>query len=117
LAKKAAEGWFAHIGKGGALGTYTITSACNAYVDHLISRGKESSAADAKTRFESYVLDDPQFANLELTKLPPAHIDAWRRRLRDRPVTSGKNKGKKRSESTLSRDMMLFQSGPQSCIW
>lgn len=110
LAKKAAEDWFAHIGKGGALGTYTITSACDAYVDHLISRGKESSAADAKARFESYVLDDAQFANLELTKLTPAHIEAWRRRLRDRPVTSGKNKGQKRSESTLNRDMTPFRA-------
>ncbi|QOQ84223.1 MULTISPECIES: tyrosine-type recombinase/integrase [Comamonas] len=105
LAKKAAEEWFAHIGKGGVIGTYTVASACDAYVDHLISRGKESSAADAKTRFASYVLDDSQFANVELTKLTPAHLEAWRRRLRDRPVTSGKNKGQKRSDSTLNRDM------------
>lgn len=94
-----------HIGKGGAIGSYTIKSACDSYVDHLVSRGKVSSANDAKTRFESYVLDDPMFASLELTKLTPAHVEAWRRRLRDRPVTSGKNKGGKRSESTLNRDM------------
>lgn len=110
LAKKAAEDWFVHIGKGGAIGSYTIKSACDSYVDHLVSRGKVSSANDAKARFESYVLDDQMFASLELTKLTPAHVEAWRRRLRDRPVTSGKNKGDKRSESTLNRDMTPFRA-------
>lgn len=110
LAKKAAEEWFTHIGKGGVIGSYTITSACESYVNHLINGGKESSAADAKKRFAKYVLDDPNFACLELTKLTPTHIEAWRRRHRDKPISNGKNKEKKRSESTLNRDMTPFRA-------
>jgi len=110
LAKKAAEEWFTHIGKGGVIGSYTIACACQAYVNCLINQGKESAAADAQKRFASYVLDDPHFANLELTKLSPTHVEAWRRRLKDKPVTSGKNKGHKRSQSTLNRDMTPFRA-------
>lgn len=109
-AKKAAEAWFEHLGKGGTTGGYTVKAACEAYLVHLRSEGKESSFRDAEARFDNYVLDDAKFANTDVSKLTPTIMEAWKARLRARPSLSGPNRGKPRSESTLNRDMTPFRA-------
>ena len=109
-AKRAAEAWFEHLGKGGTTGSYTIQAVCDAYLTHLRSDGKDASAKDAEARFANYVLDNLEFANTEVAKLTPLHVEAWKARLRARPSLSGPNRGKPRSASTLNRDMTPFRA-------
>jgi hypothetical protein len=51
-----------------------------------------------------------KLAAAELTKLTPAHLEAWRRSLRDPPTRSGGRRGEQRSDSTLNRDMTCFRA-------
>jgi len=122
-AVKLAIDWFDHIDKGGSTKSKTIAAVCQNYVDDQRSKKGDKPAFDAESRFKSYVLDDDRFAKLELTKLTPAHIDSWRKRLANRPVKQG-TRGKKRkadgyaldklkklrTPSTLNRDMTPFRA-------
>ena len=99
-----------HVGKGGIANPKTIKDCCELYVAAQ-ERAKGSTAAkDARNRFAAYVLDDARFADLKLADLTPAHMTAWRNKLADRPSTSGANRGGKRSDSTLNRDMTPFRA-------
>ena len=99
-----------HIGKGGITKPKTIKDVCDNYAAHLRQTKTESAARDTERRFKGYVLDDERFAALEVSKVTPAHIDAWRKRLLARPTTSGGNRGQKRTPSTLNRDMTPFRA-------
>ena len=54
-AKAAAEEWFKHLRKGGTGGKVTVRVACESYVEHLRSLGKDKTADDVKRRFAQYV--------------------------------------------------------------
>ena len=110
LAQKAAQEWFTHIGRGGSTEEVTIQNVCDNYVEHLKQKGKEKGSIDASKRFKAYVLDDLRFANTPLSKLTPKLVQAWRNRLSNEPTKAGKNKGKKRSDSSLNRDMTPFRA-------
>lgn len=112
-----------HIGKGGITTPKTIRDVCDNYVAHIRQTKTESAAKDVERRFKSYVLDDVRLAKLEVSKLTPAHVDAWRKRLAARPVKQGlrgikrKEEGyaldklaKLRTPSTLNRDMTPFRA-------
>ena len=105
IAQKAAQEWFTHIGRGGSTEEVTIQNVCDNYVEHLKQKGKEKGSIDASKRFKAYVLDDPRFANTPLSKLTPKLVQAWRNRLSNEPTKAGKNKGEKRTDSSLNRDM------------
>lgn len=109
-AQKAAQAWFDHLSKGGAVGPNTVRTACTRYVTHLRETKGDKAADDADARFKAYVLDDPRFADTELSALTPLHLEHWRKRLRERMTTSGPNRGKQRSDSTLNRDMTAFRA-------
>lgn len=109
-AKREAEKWFSHLGKGGRRETCTVRDVCDRYVQHLGETKGEKAAADARKRFSAYVLDDAKFAAMDVTKLTPAAIEQWRRRLRDRPTTGGGSRGGTRTPSTLNRDMTCFRA-------
>lgn len=109
-AKQEAEKWFLHLGRGGQTGVYTIADACKDYVKNVLTTKGRKAADDASTRFKNYVLDDQAFANIELTKLTPQIIEKWLDRVRLRPSTSGPNRGKLRSASTLNRDVTPFRA-------
>jgi integrase len=128
-AMRAALAWFEHLGKGGTPHAVTVRTACERYVQHLRDtkpatgltatqmkrRGttKETTvkaADDAEARFKNYVLDVPKFADTELAKLTPAMLGDWLKRLRERPTTSGSNRGAARTESSLNRDMTCFRA-------
>ena len=110
MAQKSALEWFTHIGRGGSTQEVTIKDVCDNYVDYLLQKGNEKSSLDASKRFKAYVLDDSRFAQTPLSKLTPKHIQTWRNKLRDEPAKAGKNKGKKRSDSSLNRDMTPFRA-------
>jgi integrase len=110
MAQKAAQEWFTHLGRGGSTEEVTIHNVCDNYVEHLKQKGKDKGSIDASKRFKAYVLDDPRFANTPLSKLTPRVVQAWRNRLSNEPTKAGKNKGKKRSDSSLNRDMTPFRA-------
>jgi integrase len=109
-ASVAAREWFEHLGRGGSAQGSTIKDVCERYVRHVRETKSELAALDADARFKSYVLDTPAFAATDVSKLTPAIIDQWRRALRDRPTTSGSNRGQQRHDSTLNRDMTCFRA-------
>jgi len=109
-ALKAAQAWFDHLDKGGSTIVTTVRAACSRYVEHLHQTKTARAADDAEARFKNYVLNDLKLAATDLSKLLPAHIESWRKALRDAPTRSGPNRGKKRSDSTLNRDMTCFRA-------
>jgi len=109
-ASKAALAWFDHLGRGGTAEAPTVTEACSRYVRHLRATKTERAAKDAETRFKNYVLSNVKLATTELAKLTPAQLEAWRKSLRDLPTRSGSNRGERRSDSTLNRDMTCFRA-------
>lgn len=123
-AKRDAEAWFTHIGKGGISTAKTIRDACEHYVSHIKTAKGEATSKDIRKRFEGYVLNVERFAETELSKLTPANISDWRKRLTELPVTKGRRgrsrqsestqnvspTSKKRTASTLNRDMTPFRA-------
>ncbi len=122
-AKREAEAWFLHLGKGGNTSAKTVQDACNNYVKHINETKGLAAAQDVQKRFNGYVLDHPGFAKTELSKLTPILIGDWRTRLATRPVTNGRRGRSRlnyeddptkptrlRSASTLNRDMTPFRA-------
>jgi len=109
-AKRAAEEWFTHIGRGGSVKARTVRDACEAYVKHLRGTKGDKAADDASKRFAGYVLDNLKLAATELPKLTPAHLETWRDALRDRDTKSGPRRGEKRTAGTLNRDMTCLRA-------
>lgn len=113
-----AKALHSHANAGGVTSPKTVADACSSYITHLRSTKGERAAQDAKQRFDTYVLDDVRFAQLEVQKLKPAHIGDWRKRLADRPIHRGSGRGKnpskatnkQRSASSLNRDMTPFRA-------
>lgn len=112
-----------HVGKGGITTPKTIQDVCENYAAHIRQTKTESAAVDAERRFKTYVLNDTRLATLEVSKLTPAHIDAWRKALMARPVKQGLRGTKRKAEgyaldkeaklrtpSTLNRDMTPFRA-------
>lgn len=79
-AKAAAEAWFLHLDKGGAVESGTVREACTAYCAKLRQEKTEAAARDAEGSFRRLVDSDP-IAKIELAKLKPAHLTAWRQRI------------------------------------
>lgn len=109
-AKKAAADWFEHLGKGGTAQNLTVAEVCQRYVDHLRDEKGDKSADDAQARFDRYVKPNNRLCRTEITKLTPAHLDAWRKALRATVTASGPRKGEKRSDSALNRDMTSLRA-------
>lgn len=109
-AQKEAQAWFSHLGKGGSAQVVTVADACTKYEDHLRESKGERAAKDAQARLESHVRGHRKLANTELSKLTPAHLEAWRKALRTKPTASGANRGERRSDSSLNRDMTCFRA-------
>lgn len=105
-AVKEARVWFDHLGMGGSTESSTVKDACDRYVKHLRRTKGDKAAHDAARRFDQYVLDNGKLAMLDLSKLKPAHIEAWRDRLQDLPTATGTQ----RTDSSLNRDMTPFRA-------
>ena len=109
-AAKAAQAWFDHLGRGGTARAATVSDACSRYARHLKAIKSERAAKDAESRFKSYVLNYAKLAATELPKLTPAHLETWRKALRELPTRSGGRRGERRSDSSLNRDMTCFRA-------
>jgi integrase len=109
-ATKAALAWFDHLGRGGAARTSTVSDACARYVRQLRATKPERAVNDAEARLKNYVLSNAKLAATELTKLTPAHLESWRKALREMPTRGGGRRGEQRSDSTLNRDMTCFRA-------
>lgn len=113
LAKKAAEEWFKHLGRGGSTEATTIRLACQRYIQRLRDDGRESAADDAEARFERWVYSNESFAGSDLAKLRPNAVWDWRRDLKKTPVTVGKGDNattRPRTDSALNRDMAALRA-------
>jgi integrase len=82
-AKTAAEEWFRHLDHGGSTGRESVKDACTAYAAKLRLEKGEAAAKDAEGSFRRLVVSDP-IANVELAKLKPAQVSAWRERIFER---------------------------------
>jgi integrase len=112
-ARAAAEQWFEHLGKGGKAEATTVKMACANYVKHLRASGKITGARDAAQRFARWI-DSNKIANVELQKLKPGDVDAWRKWLAAVPAIPQNKKSKApprpRSPGTLNRDMTSLRA-------
>lgn len=109
-AQKTAQMWFDHLGRGGNSASTTIHEVCDRYVAHLRAISTAKAAEDADARFARYVINNKKLAATDVSKLTPLQVEAWRKNLKETPALSGPNRGKRRSDSTLNRDMTCFRA-------
>ena len=112
-AKKAAEAWFEHLGKGGTLDSSTVKKACEDYVSHVRAAKGDTQADDIEARFTRWVYSD-RIAAIELPKLTRKHVDAWRAALMKAPVVVNPHAEepteRKRAASSVNRDMTALRA-------
>ncbi len=119
-AKKAAEIWFDHLGRGGSGETLTVAEACSRYVEHIASRSGEVAAAQVRARFTRHIAPY-KIAVIHLQKLTPAHVLDWRKNIERMPVAQARrgancrNKNplpepRPRSPATINRDMVPIRA-------
>jgi integrase len=107
-AKKAAEAWFEHMGRGGNADAVTVRQACERYVAHVRASRGEAKAKDLHAKLNRWVYGD-KIAGIELAKLSRKHVDAWRHRLAGAKVVvnphSDQQETRDRAASSVNRDM------------
>jgi site-specific recombinase XerD len=114
-AKKAAEALAEHLGQGGTAESLTVEQACRAYADHLRAEGLAHAADDAVMRFRRWV-DGDKLARIDVRKLAPHHLRAWRQSLIATPViinphaAEGERRTRKRAPSSVNRDMSALRA-------
>lgn len=116
-AKKLAEAWFEHLGRGGSTRLITVSVACERYVQLLRESGSIKNASDNEARFKRWIYDS-KIANVALPKLTRKMIEDWRNNLAKSPVLtnphSDKSKTRPRSPSSLNRDMAALRAALNS---
>lgn len=111
-AKHEAEAWFAHLRKGGTTTAVTVRQACERYVQHLRSQGRERAADDNAARFRRWV-DEHDLGAIVLRDLKPSQVSAWRAALASTPATAQdktKPSTRARSPATINRDMTSLRA-------
>lgn len=113
-AKRAAETWFAHLGRGGTAEAVTVKAACENYVKHVRDARGDRPADDLDMRFRRWVYDDP-LARVDLGKLTKAKVEAWRKSLAKTPVVVNRDKRaepvtRPRAASSVNRDISALRA-------
>ncbi len=113
-AKRAAEEWFAHLGKGGRAETVTVKAACKNYVKHVRETRGDRPADDLEMRFKRWV-DEDTLAGVELGKLTKPRVEAWRKTLAKTPVVVNRDKRiepvtRPRAASSVNRDISALRA-------
>lgn len=85
LARKAAQEWFDHLGRGGSSEVVTVKGACDEYLAHLRSESRDDAAEDAERRFKRWVYPT-KLASIPLLKLTPKAVADWRAELAKTPA-------------------------------
>jgi integrase len=112
-AKKKAEEWFEHVGKGGALKEITVGEACKRYVQKQRDDAKEVAAKDLEVRFKRWMHSDKKLNNTPLLKLTQGQIHDWRNKLTKGPAIpqdKEKKSTKPRAASTINREMAVLKA-------
>jgi integrase len=116
-ARKMAEAWFEHLGRGGSAKVITVRTACDRYVQRLHDSGAQKNAADTEARFKRWVYSD-KIADQALTKLTRKTVEDWRNRLAKTPVLTNPHTNtaltRKRSPSSLNREMAALRAALNS---
>jgi len=113
-AKRAAEGWFAHLGKGGTAEAITVKAACKNYVQHVRDTRGDKPADDLDMRFKRWIYGD-SLAGTELGKLTKTKVEAWRKALAKTPVVINRDKRvepvtRPRAASSVNRDISALRA-------
>lgn len=114
-ALKAAEAWLRHVGAGGRLDVMTVEGACRAYVDHVRGEKGDAPADEADGRFRRWVYSDAKLAGVDVTKLQPQHLLAWRKRVMAAPLmlqreVTDEDEPKARSKATVNRELTALRA-------
>lgn len=114
-AKRAAEEWFTHLGRGGSTEAVTVRKACENYVAHKRGEKGDGPADDLAMRFKRWVYCDKKLADMELGKLTRTRVEAWRKTMAKTPVTINRDKRKEpdtrpRSPASVNRDMAALRA-------
>lgn len=114
-AKRAAETWFAHLGKGGTVESVSVRLACERYVKHVRADRGDKPADDLNMRFKRWVFGNKTLAALDLTKLNKTRIEAWRHDMAKTPVVVNRDKRevpitRPRSASSVNRDIAALRA-------
>ena len=111
-ARKLAEAWFSHLGRGGAVKATTVKDACSKYVTQLLDSGSTKNAADLRARFDRWV-NGHKIAAISLQKLTRKIVDEWRNELAKTPVLtnphSDKTKTRKRFNEKITKGIPATQ--------
>lgn len=114
-AKRAAEQWFAHLGRGGNAETVTVRVACERYVEHVRACRGDTPADDLDMRFRRWVFNREALASLDLSKLNKTRIEAWRNEMAKTPVVVNRDKRdvpltRPRSAASVNRDIAALRA-------
>lgn len=117
VAKKQAEAWFEHLGRGGTTKAITVKTACENYVRRLQESGAIKNATDINARFKRWVYGDKLGVHA-LPKLTRKVVDDWRNRLAKTLVVINPHSKVKltraRAPSTVNRDMAALRAALNS---
>lgn len=112
-AKKEAEEWFKHLGRGGLVENIGVGDACRRYVESIRDKKGDKAADDTDARFTRYVYGS-EVAKIQMPKLARRHVETWVKKLKATPVNRGVNaKGlapAERSPSSVNRDMTVLRA-------
>ncbi len=114
-AKRAADAWFAHLGRGGTAGSVTVKSACENYVKHVRDTKGDKQADDIEARYARWV-NDEKLAAVALQKLTRPQVEAWRRKLEKTRVVvnpyadADDQVTRERSKSSVNRDQTALRA-------
>jgi hypothetical protein len=119
-AVRAAREWFKHLDAGGEPDEIDVAGAFSAYIKHQRERKGVAAEKDAKARYRRHIEHDP-IAKIPLLKLAPRHVEAWRKRLKDRPAIAARRGPKckletpptpprPRAAATLKRDLVALRA-------
>lgn len=114
-AKRAAEQWFAHLGKGGSAETVSVRTACERYVNYVRENRGDKPADDLDMRFRRWVFNREALASLDLSKLNKTRIEAWRTGMAKTPVVVNRDKRevpitRPRTAASVNRDIAALRA-------
>lgn len=107
-AKKAAEAWYSHLGRGGSPEVLNVRGACDRWINHKRNLKGDKTADEALARLKRWVYLS-KIANLSLNKLTRNHLDVWRAEMSNSVVVinpyAEEKRTRKRAEATVNRDI------------
>ena len=113
IAKKAAEAWFEHLGKGGSTKVLTVRQACAAYAAHVrIKTGRkeadDAAANDLVGRYKRWIDNDP-IGRVELSKLTKRQVSDWATKLKSTPAKVSRHKKEDKETVTRARSLATYE--------